>query len=113
MQNTGARAGDEVELYLLPPAEGNGGLSPKLQLEGLQRVSLAPGETRTLAFVLDPRMRSEVDRSGVHPVQPGGYVLVVSGARPNDATAPAKRSVRTLRWRARRSCPVDSDRISD
>ena len=37
VKNTGARAGDEVaELYLIPPHDGNGGLSPNLQLAGFE-----------------------------------------------------------------------------
>ena len=37
VKNAGGRAGEEVvELYLTPPAEGNGGLSPKLQLVGFR-----------------------------------------------------------------------------
>ena len=93
VKNTGSRAGEEVaQLYLMPPAEGNGGLSPKLQLEGFQRVSLKPGESRKVTFTLDSRMLSEVDAQGVRSVLPGSYKLAVGGAQPNDsrATAPAQ-----------------------
>ena len=83
--NTGKRAGDEVaQLYLMPPATGNGGLSPHLQLEAFQRVSLKPGETRTVTFHLEPRQLSEVDAAGVRAVQPGDYVLAIGGAQPGD-----------------------------
>ena len=93
VRNTGKRAGEEVaELYLLPPAEGNGGLSPKLQLEGFQRISLKPGESRRVSFQLDPRMLSEVDAQGQRSVQPGAYRLAVGGSQPSDAhfIAPAQ-----------------------
>ena len=37
VHNSGNVAGDEVaELYLMPPPDGNGGLSPHIQLEGFQ-----------------------------------------------------------------------------
>lgn len=84
--NSGQYAGDEVvQLYLMPPVEGNGGLSPKVQLEGFQRVSLKPGESRAVTFTLDPRLLSEVDSQGVRAVQPGKYRVAVGGAQPNDA----------------------------
>ena len=93
VRNAGKRAGDEVaELYLVPPADANGGLSPHVQLEGFQRVHLAPGESRHLHFTLDPRQLSEVDAQGVRAVQPGSYRLSIGGAQPNDphAATPAK-----------------------
>ena len=56
VKNTGRVAGDGVaQLYLVPPAAGNGGLSPKLQLEGFQRVPLKAGKSRKLTFTLSPR----------------------------------------------------------
>jgi beta-glucosidase len=88
VKNAGAVAGDEVaELYLIPPAEGNAGLSPKLQLVGFQRVELKPGASRKVQFTLDPRQLSEVDGEGVRAVQAGAYTLAVGGAQPKDAKA--------------------------
>jgi beta-glucosidase len=86
VKNTGKVAGDEVaELYLTAPAEYNGGLSPKLQLEGFQRVHLNPAESRTVTFRLDPRQMSEVDGKGIRSVQPGNYTIAVGGSQPQDA----------------------------
>jgi beta-glucosidase len=95
VSNTGSVAGDEVaQAYLLAPLAGNAGLSPVLQLEGFQRVSLRPGESRKLTFTLDPRMLSEVDAQGVRSVQPGSYELAIGGAQPGDArsTTPVQRA---------------------
>ncbi len=90
LHNTGQHAGEEVaELYLLPPTTGNSGLSPRLQLEGFQRASLKPGESRHLTFQLDPRLLSEVDAKGVRSVQPGTYRLAIGGSQPSDPHAPA------------------------
>ena len=97
--NSGKRAGSEVaELYLIPPANGNGGLSPKLQLVGFQRVQLKPGESKPLTFTIDARGLSEVDAKGVRSVQPGQYRLAVGGAQPTDAKAvtPAQTSDFTI-----------------
>jgi beta-glucosidase len=75
---------------LMPPREGNGGLSPNLQLEGFARIHLAAGETRPVTFKLTPRQLSEVDATGVRAVQAGKYMLSVGGAQPEDTLAPAK-----------------------
>ncbi len=89
VRNTGKVAGDEVaELYLMPPHEGNAGLSPVLQLDGFERVHLSPGQTRHMTFKLDPRQLSEVDAQGVRSVQPGSYTLSVGGSQPRDPHAP-------------------------
>jgi beta-glucosidase len=89
VRNTGRAAGDEVaELYLMAPHDGNGGLSPNLQLEGFQRFHLAPGEIRHVIFRLDPRQLSEVDANGIRSVQPGSYKLAIGGSQPGDPRAP-------------------------
>lgn len=52
LTNTGKRAGDEVaQLYVTRPP-GGAIVPPVLELKGFQRVTLAPGETRTLSFAL-------------------------------------------------------------
>jgi beta-glucosidase len=91
VQNVGKVAGEEVaELYLAAPQSGNGGLSPHVQLEGFQRVSLQPGEKRRLHFVLSARDLSEVDAQGIRSVQAGRYAVSIGGSQPNDSTAPSK-----------------------
>lgn len=88
LKNTGRVAGAEVaELYLMAPATGNGGLSPRLQLQGFERVLLAPGESRKVRFTLDPRTLSQVDENGIRAVQPGTYGIAIGGAQPDDARA--------------------------
>jgi beta-glucosidase len=89
VRNSGSVAGDEVaELYLTAPRDGNGGLSPKLQLEGFQRIHIAPGQIRHVVFKLDPRQLSEVDSNGIRSVQPGSYKLSIGGSQPEDPRAP-------------------------
>jgi len=78
--NTGKVAGDEVaQLYLRFP--GMPGM-PQLALRGLSRVSLAPGETKTVHFDLKPRDLSSVTPNGDIKVQPGAYTLSVGGGQP-------------------------------
>ena len=91
VHNAGTIAGDEVaELYLIPPADGNGGLSPHLQLESFEHVTLLPGQTKSVTFQLHPRQLSEVDANGVRSVQPGKYKLSVGGSQPDDKNAPGE-----------------------
>lgn len=52
--NTGDRAGAEVvQLYIAPPQTGL--YRPLRELKGFARVDLAPGESRTVTFILDDR----------------------------------------------------------
>jgi beta-glucosidase len=88
VSNIGKSDGDEVvELYLIPPAKGNGGLSPKLELDGLQRVHLNAGETKHITLTLNSRQLSEVDAKGMRSVQAGSYTLSLGGAQPEDPLA--------------------------
>lgn len=89
VKNIGARAGDEVaELYLTPPHDANGGLSPNVQLEGFERAHLAPGAVKHVTFKLSPRNLSEVDAQGERIVQAGSYTVSVGGSQPKDPRAP-------------------------
>jgi beta-glucosidase len=78
--NTGARAGDEVvQLYLdFPRAPG----VPKIALRGFQRVSLAPGERRTVRLELSPLDISTVSPAGTTRVLAGRYGVYVGGGQP-------------------------------
>lgn len=97
VKNTGKMAGDEVaELYLVPPAEGNGGLSPKLQLESFQRIHLSPGKSKHVSFTLTSRQLSEVDAQGVRSMQPGSYSIAVGGSQPKDPRAPTPAQTATF-----------------
>ncbi len=80
VRNTGARAGDEVaQLYLsFPDVPG----APRVALRGFQRLSLRPGERRTLTFDLSPRDLSSVAPDGTRRVAPGRYRLSVGSGQP-------------------------------
>jgi beta-glucosidase len=96
--NTGSKAGGEVaQLYLMAPPSGNGGLSPRLQLESFERLSLTPGESRTVRFTLTPRELSEVDAEGTRAVQAGTYMLSIGGSQPKDPQARSKSVSGTFR----------------
>lgn len=81
VSNTGKRAGDDVaQLYLrFPNIPG----APRIALRGFQRVSLQPGEQRTVSFDLSPRDLSAVTADGVREVMPGGYTVSVGSGQPD------------------------------
>ncbi len=94
VQNTGSQAGDEVaELYLKPPQTD---VSPKLALEGFERLHLEAGETKHVVFHLDPRELSEVNDKGVRAVVPGRYRVFVGGSQPDGEAAQEVKSLEFL-----------------
>jgi beta-glucosidase len=81
--NTGKRKGDEViEVYLRGP-QGEG--APLRQLRSFERVNLQPGETRHIAFTLDPARLSEVDPEGIRAVMAGRYTVFLGGGQRGQA----------------------------
>jgi beta-glucosidase len=83
VRNTGTRAGDEVaEVYVDAPDVP---LAPRHALVGFERVHLAPGESRRVAFELSPRQLSTVDAAGNRAVIAGCYRVFVGGGQPGDA----------------------------
>jgi beta-glucosidase len=80
--NIGKRRGDEVaQLYVgFPAATGE----PPRQLKAFERVRLAPSESRTVVFELDPRAFSHWDPAAhTWRIAPGCYSLMV-GASSRD-----------------------------
>jgi beta-glucosidase len=80
VRNAGGRAGEEVvQLYLETPGEA---ATPRRSLKGFERIHLAPGEARTLAFRLDARDLAFADEAGTMRVRSGEYRLWVGGGQP-------------------------------
>ena len=78
--NTGAMDGDEVvQLYLSRPDLPD---QPIRSLAAFDRISLAQGEKRSVAFTLDERALSTVDAQGVRAVRPGQVDVWVGGGQP-------------------------------
>jgi len=80
----GPRASEVAELYIVPPQTDG---APHIMLQGTQRVTLAPGESRTVTFALEPGQLSTVNAAGERVVQPGTYRVYIGGAQP-DHTSP-------------------------
>ncbi|MGH2714564.1 MAG: glycoside hydrolase family 3 C-terminal domain-containing protein, partial [Thermoleophilaceae bacterium] len=68
--NTGSRTGDEVvQLYIHDPVASIS--QPVRRLRGFRRVTLEPGETRTVSFTLDKSDFGFYDNRGKFVVEPG------------------------------------------
>lgn len=82
--NTGERAGDEVvQLYLTDEEASTP--RPLHQLEGFQRIHLAPGETQTVTFTLQPRQLSLINTEEERVIEPGWFTITVGGEQPERA----------------------------
>ena len=78
--NTGDRAGDEVvQLYIRDVVSSV--TRPIKELRGFERVTLAPGEKKTVTFTLGPAELSLIDRRMQRIVEPGRFEVMVAPAR--------------------------------
>jgi beta-glucosidase len=76
VENNGRRAGDEVvQLYIRDLAAS--ATRPVRELKGFQRLSLAPGEERTVVFQLGPQELGFYGLDGRFTVEPGRFQLFV------------------------------------
>ena len=74
--NTGSRTGDEVaQLYIHDPVASLS--QPVRRLRGFERLTLAPGQTRTVSFTLDRDDVGFYDNSGRFVVEPGQIEVYV------------------------------------
>lgn len=77
--NTGNRKGDEVvQLYIHD--EVSSVTVYEQQLRGFERVSLAPGEKKTISFTLHPDDLSLLDKNMVWRVEPGKFQVMIGGS---------------------------------
>jgi beta-glucosidase len=78
--NTGRVSGSEVaELYVRPPSAPG---MPRLALQSVQRVVLKAGESREVAFHLEPEQLSFVDADGRRAIRAGEYRIAIGGGQP-------------------------------
>jgi beta-glucosidase len=78
--NTGTRSGDEVvQLYVRDVLSGWVTRPVKL-LKGFERITLQPGETRTVSFPVGPGQLQYLDEDMHMTVEPGEFILMVGGS---------------------------------
>lgn len=79
--NSGERTGDEVvQLYLTDEKASTP--RPVRQLEGFERITLEPGESREVEFVLEPRQFSIINSRNRRVIEPGFFTIAVGGKQP-------------------------------
>ena len=83
--NTGGRAGDEaVQFYIHDPVASIS--QPVRRLRGFERVTLQPGETRTVTFTLDRSDFGFYDNRGKLIVEPGQIDVYAGNSSSADLT---------------------------
>jgi len=81
VRNTGTAAGEEVVQLYLTDLEASAPV-PIRSLQGVQRIGLQPGQSRTIVFTLTPRQLSMIDLSWERVVEPGLFEVSVGGKQP-------------------------------
>lgn len=105
--NTGKMKGDEVVFLYKQSAAveaswaGNGSAalqshrpSPHKELIGFERVTLAPGESKTVTFTVTPEKVSTVDRYGTRHIVSGRQTLMFSRGHGPEKSVPLDVRVR-------------------
>ncbi len=78
VKNTGTRAGDQVvQLYIHDQVSSV--TRPVKELKGFQRVTLAPGESKTVAFRITPESLRFYNIDMRRVVEPGDFDIMVGG----------------------------------
>jgi beta-glucosidase len=81
--NTGARAGDEVvQLYVRDDVASV--TRPVRELRGFERISLEPGQSRTVSFTLHPRDLAFYDQRMRRVVEPGSFTVWVGASSADE-----------------------------
>jgi beta-glucosidase len=77
--NTGDRVGDEVvQMYVRDQVSSL--TRPVMELKGFQRITLQPGEARTVEFALTPEALAFLDVNMEWVVEPGVFDIMVGGS---------------------------------
>jgi beta-glucosidase len=94
--NAGKVAGDEVVQLYVRDVRSSVPV-PRLHLEGFERVSLKPGQRRTVSFSLTPESLAAYDDDGNAFVEPGEFEIAVGNCQPGDGSFVGKKAMLTVR----------------
>jgi beta-glucosidase len=78
--NTGSRPGDEVVQFYVRDLLSSRLTRPVKLLKGFQRITLQPGETRTVSFSIGRQQLEYQDETGQRVVEPGAFELMVGSS---------------------------------
>jgi beta-glucosidase len=81
VSNSGKHKGDEVvQLYI---AHDGIGYAPLQALKGFQRITLSPGQSQKVSFMITPDMLKLVDDKGNSTFIPGKVSVIIAGSSPS------------------------------
>jgi len=83
--NTGTREGDEVPQFYVHQKIASV-TRPVMELKGFQRVTLKPGEKKTVEFAITPETLSMLDENMHKVVEPGVFELMVGSSSAQTST---------------------------
>jgi beta-glucosidase len=83
--NTGQRAGDEVPQFYIHQKIADV-TQPVMQLKGFERITLKPGEKKTVEFTVTPEMLSILNIDMHRVVEPGVFDLMVGPSSDKTST---------------------------
>ncbi len=75
--NAGTYAGDEIVQLYIHQKTGESVVRPIKELKGFRRISLAPGETKTVEFSITDEMLKHWTASMKFQVEPGDYEIMI------------------------------------
>jgi beta-glucosidase len=81
--NTGSMKGDEVVELYIHQKFGNSVVRPVKELKGFQRITLNPGEKKTVSFTITPELLKHWTADMKFEVEPGVYEIMI-GKNSND-----------------------------
>jgi len=79
VENTGERSGDEVVQLYVQDVLGSV-TRPVKELKGFKRITLQPGEAKTITFKLDVRHLAFYDRTMTRVVEPGTIAVMIGSS---------------------------------
>lgn len=82
VENIGALEGEEVAQIYLKDIEASAPI-PNHQLAGFSRISLKPGERKTLRFKIKARQMAVIREEGSCVIEPGEFIVYVGGQQPD------------------------------
>ena len=83
VSNTGKMLGEEViQLYVSHPNAGND--APIMALKNFKKISLAPGDRKTVQFVITPEMLNLINDAGQSVFVKGALKIMVGGSTPTE-----------------------------
>jgi len=86
VKNTGSCESDEIVEAYLQDLEASVRV-PNVQLVGVQRVRLRPGETAEAEFTVSARQMAVIDENGDCIIEPGEFQIFVGGSQPDKRSA--------------------------